>query len=361
MIIFTAIASLVSAAIAVLLLFQVRQGRKSSSKAIAELKRRFQDRESRAQKRLESAETRWHQVDDRLKRIDDRLSQVESRLEMLPPMMGEIKSIMPAAHVDASLHVVISLPKCGSSTIVATLAKAFYPAKVYHVHSLTKQGVELQTEQLPKTGTREERIGEGILNLVAARDARLAVEERRARLGSPVGYYVCGVRDPVAVAVSSFFQWGISGTGAPNWPQIRDTIVADCVLTESGIYTGGVSNWFDREIRDQLGIDIFSVPFDHSRGYQIYEHAGVRLLVIRQENFDGMERALGALYRCHDDTFETVSANRAIDKPVADFYREALGRLKFDEPTLTRAYSSRYARYFYDESERVAFWSKWAE
>jgi hypothetical protein len=344
----TAIASFVSAVVAVLLVLHLRQSRKALAKLIADLKRQIQERD---RKREESAKVRWKRMDARLLRLESCLRELSENRAGGPPAMS----------IDASLHVVISLPKCGSGTMVSTLARAFFPSKVYHVHNLSKRGADLLGERWLTKGSKTENRKEGLWNLQVARDARMAVEERRARHGSPVGYYLCGVRDPVALAVSAFFQRYKPEGGPLDWDELRESIGEEMVLAESGIFTGGVSQWFDREIRDMLGIDVFSTPFDFSRGYQIYENEGARLLVIRQENLDGLRPALGELYRCQEETFEISSANRAADKPISETYREALERLRFDESMLGKAYGSRYARHFYSEHELEAFRSRWAE
>jgi hypothetical protein len=42
--------------------------------------------------------------------------------------------------------------------------------------------------------------------------------------------------------------------------------------------------WFDKQLKEPFGIDVYAVPFPRAQGYQIFETDRVRLLVIRLED-----------------------------------------------------------------------------
>lgn len=45
--------------------------------------------------------------------------------------------------------------------------------------------------------------------------------------------------------------------------------------------------WFDRQIKEPLGIDVYAAEFPKDRGYKMNEKDNIRLLVIRVEDLNG--------------------------------------------------------------------------
>ncbi|HBJ82289.1 MAG TPA: hypothetical protein DDZ88_00105 [Verrucomicrobiales bacterium] len=85
----------------------------------------------------------------------------------------------------------------------------------------------------------------------------------------------------------------------------------------------------------------------------------IRVLVIRQENFQALSLALGALYRCPKKLFEIIDSNRTSDKAFHSTYCEAVSKIKFSREQLDAIYQTKYARHFYSEDEIAEFKAKW--
>ena len=266
----------------------------------------------------------------------------------------------------SSLHLVISIGKCGGSTLALSLRRSFFPRPINHVHAISEQGMNLAARMwldpdVISLQADKKQVHAAMKHLRAARNSRIAIEECRARFGRPLGYYTCGVREPLALAVSGYFQnFDPSKTlDTFSLEQARLDILNGPVLRKEGIYEGGLDGWFDREILGVLGIDVFSHPFNIEEGYSVIESEGVRVLVIRQENFGALSKAFSSLYRAPAVLFETADANRAKDKAFSATYKKAVSMIKFSAEELDDFYASKYVRHFYSEEEIALFKAKW--
>lgn len=259
----------------------------------------------------------------------------------------------------SSIHLVVSIGKCGSSTLAASLRNAFHPQPIRHVHVISEEGLKLAARMWlqPSIPDHPSVLG----HLREAMLARMDIEERRERYGRPIGYYICGVREPVALAVSAYFQGFDSNQPIDDFSldQARQNILDGPVLNSSGIYLGGLDAWFDREITGGLGVNVFQHPFDHQKGYCVINVQGVRVLVIRQENFQSLAQALADLYRAPKELFEVSDANRSQDKAFSSTYREAVAQVKFSSDQVDKLYDNRYVRHFYSDLEIAGFKTKW--
>ncbi|HBJ82290.1 MAG TPA: hypothetical protein DDZ88_00110, partial [Verrucomicrobiales bacterium] len=172
-------------------------------------------------------------------------------------MERKILQLQDEVESNRALHLVVSIGKCGGSTLAASVRKAFDPRPVYHLHAISQKGMELCAEMWlkPEIINREAAMD----HLRGALKARLAIEERRARYGKPAGYYICGVREPVALAVSGYFQlFDASRTlESFSFEKACHDILNGPVLNSTDLYVGGLAAWFDREIRDVIGVDIW--------------------------------------------------------------------------------------------------------
>ena len=117
--------------------------------------------------------------------------------------------------------------------------------------------------------------------------------------------------------------------------------------------------WFDRQVRDSFGIDVFATPFPKKDGYAIYEGRRVRLLVLRtRESGCVCHRGLAR----HSSTFLTSSqprANVGEDKDYKDIYLRFKQDVVLPESYLEQEYGSRFARHFYTDEELLRFKQQW--
>jgi hypothetical protein len=164
------------------------------------------------------------------------------------------------------------------------------------------------------------------------------------------------VREPIAQAVSAFFHGGVR-RGVVHDDTTTDTLT-ETLLAER--WVRAPLRWFEREFVPAFGIDVFGEPFDPQLGYGTVETPSVRVLLIRQENFDVAPDVLAQFLR-RDAPVPVPARNEATTKDYAARYREFLASVRLPSPVLDEAYTSRYARHFYAEAELERFRQRWTE
>ncbi len=162
------------------------------------------------------------------------------------------------------------------------------------------------------------------------------------------------VREPVARAVSDFFQSG-RRTGL-----LRDDAEATARLTRFAT-TQGIPrsiDWFDAEFAPSLGVDVYRVPFDPDAGFAVIEGPAVRVLVLRQEGLEVAPHAIASFLGLAQP-LEIDRENDAASKEYRAAYDAALRDVRFPAAALDAAYGSKFARHFYSPAELASFRRRW--
>ncbi len=117
-------------------------------------------------------------------------------------------------------------------------------------------------------------------------------------------------------------------------------------------------SWFEREVQDVLGVDVYATPFPHSSGYARFSGEMCDLLLLRLEDLDrvGAEALQDFLELSHATL---VAENSAEREAYAASYREFLAQWRPTPEYLDRMYESRLARHFYTLDERARFRARW--
>ena len=179
---------------------------------------------------------------------------------------------------------------------------------------------------------------------------------------------ITGVRDPVARELSQLFMMLSLDTKYRRYPGGLDEIIKK--MKSINWYTGRVVfeyqpnpygqsfGWFDTELKDHFGLDIFAEPFDREKGFGIYKKNNIEVFVYKLEKLNSLE---GELQKFLDrDDFKLVSANIAAEKDIADVYRGVQDNLKESDAYLDFCYKDNdRIRYFYTDEEIDAFDKKW--
>ena len=117
-------------------------------------------------------------------------------------------------------------------------------------------------------------------------------------------------------------------------------------------------NWFDDEVKERVGIDFRSEPFDFDKKYFIYRHKNIRLLVLRIEEFN--EVFLQTVNDFLDTTADMIiSENMASRKYYSDFYEEFLSQVIVDPDYLESIYNNSFVGHFYSEGEIASMKDFW--
>jgi hypothetical protein len=117
--------------------------------------------------------------------------------------------------------------------------------------------------------------------------------------------------------------------------------------------------WFEQEIGEVFGIDVYDHPFPEGQGHQVIRTGHVDLLLIKLEQLnDCYQAAFQDLLEVEIPRLKhTHVTEQDPSKPMySDFVRTAV----FPDDYLDRMYESAFAKHFYTRAERDAFRSKWS-
>lgn len=118
-----------------------------------------------------------------------------------------------------------------------------------------------------------------------------------------------------------------------------------------------IFHWFDAEIKVTFGLDIFSLPFDRSNGYSMYEWDGHRLLVLQFERLPELADVIRDFLGLSE--FQLSKENVGETKDYGAVYKRFRERIRFDDAFLDRMYNNRFARHFYTDEAIEAFRQRW--
>jgi hypothetical protein len=168
---------------------------------------------------------------------------------------------------------------------------------------------------------------------------------------------VNGVREPIARALSAFFQVG-KREGFLDDQVPPDEVDLDPLRARFLSYFGGQGDWFRREFQPATGLDVYASPFDWAAGYCELENDRFRSLTIRQEDLARVgPTALGAFLGT--DRVELPRRNVASEKFYNELYSRFRDEIQLPERLVEMAYTSEQARHFYSPAERDEFTKQW--
>lgn len=165
------------------------------------------------------------------------------------------------------------------------------------------------------------------------------------------------VRDPLAAKASSFFQ-SIERREPELYAKCLETQDSTPLLEKFDSGTYQRLDWFEREIRQPFGLDVFATPFSRKDGFCTYAHGSVKLLVMKLEMLDdrvgdAMKAFLGI------DDFVLQSANVGSTKKYAHLYTDFINRNIYPDAVIEAVYSNKYVGHFYTAEEIDGFRARW--
>jgi hypothetical protein len=249
--------------------------------------------------------------------------------------------------------VIYSYGKVGSSTVQVSLEKLHLPNPIFHIHFLARDYLKGNEAYLRKSGSdRASHVTEGKI-------LRFFVD---CTWGWVHWKIITLVREPVAREISNLFQnphhfprlTGLTGDSfvAGAISQIQDTL-AD--FNESTDYT---VQWFNVELKDVFGVNVYDRCFDPAKGYAIYKMQNADILLLRSEDLSHCApQAIQEFLGISD--FILLKANEASSKDYAREYRQVVEKINFPPEVLDNIYSSCLAQHFYTDAEISAFKQRW--
>jgi hypothetical protein len=154
------------------------------------------------------------------------------------------------------------------------------------------------------------------------------------------------VRNPIEQTLSAYFE---------NFAYFRKSMTGDEADPETvfshfiGSYPHqSVLRWFDRELRAQLGIDVYKHPFDHGARYVWLREQGI--MIFRADCPDEVKsEVLSDIFE--SDITVTRSNEGHSKKNIGLLYAQVKTIAAYDENFLNKMLDNRFVRHFWSEVE----------
>jgi hypothetical protein len=219
--------------------------------------------------------------------------------------------------------------KVGSSSIYYSL-KMIYPGAVVYDHTFSQNHKNWKTRSLYRWAISEKKP----LNVISL------------------------TREPIGRDIAAFFENFKRDTGISYYK---------ANLTAEELKTIFLSNykheiplqWFDKNIKENFGIDVYAVPFPKC-GIATYSHRNIRLLVMRSE-IDNNEKINAIKDFLGLSGFHLVNKNIGEEKGYALTYKDFKNKVKLPSDYITKMCESKYFTHFYNKEAIDTARMKWSE
>lgn len=243
-------------------------------------------------------------------------------------------SVLRNAITERETFLVLQPGKVGSSSVCESLRREGIPC--YHLHELTgKWG----------WGKPFEKAQKGIWALHEAEKIKM----------------ISLAREPVARGISLYFQRIQEHIGRDAYFVEQDTYkgVLALLKEEAGIGNyGHMFEWFNMELRDIFGIDVYQNNFDREKGYQLIQQGNVELLLLKMEKLNDCQEMIGRFAGI--DNFKLMKSNTGNDKLYHFAYEELKRTIDIPRDILDFYYKDNPAMdHFYTSKEKEGFYRKW--
>ncbi|MBR1598067.1 MAG: hypothetical protein IJ661_04030 [Lachnospiraceae bacterium] len=119
--------------------------------------------------------------------------------------------------------------------------------------------------------------------------------------------------------------------------------------------------WFDDEIKSNLGIDIYDYPFDRENGYQIIKHGNIEMFLMKLEKMPDVLTELSDFLGL-SEVIELRRDFSADKKWYSMAYKEFRKEVKISREYVEHYFNgNKKMDYFYTKDEQMRFLEKWKE
>ena len=120
---------------------------------------------------------------------------------------------------------------------------------------------------------------------------------------------------------------------------------------------GALLEWFEHELKQVFGIDIFEGDFDREKGYGIIKKENISVLAIKLEKLNELNDVIGDFLDIEE--FELDIYNSAKNKSYYYAYKQVLRNIQLPKEYLKICYENKKLEFFYTEKEIEEMKNKW--
>jgi tetratricopeptide (TPR) repeat protein len=231
--------------------------------------------------------------------------------------------------------LVYTMGKVASTSVANSLRKYIEDATVYDIHFLNERFIK---KNLDRGHCRDSLF---VLNHWMNQPLKI----------------ISLVRNPIEVNISSFFQNIERHYPDLSQIQIHEIDIDDMINKFKSLDPTYPLTWFEKEFRDQLDFDIYSMPFS-ALGWKTYLHKRYHILVMQVELPDSeKENVIKSFSRSH--TLKLENHNLSSEKWYHQKYLEFRMKLVLSREYVERCLFSTYTQYFYTDKQINNFYQKY--
>ena len=234
--------------------------------------------------------------------------------------------------------------KVGSSSVVESLQRVDMRL-VFHVHRMNPHNIQQVREECLRNNQApmNEDLGETLYRKVIERG-------KKAK-------FITLVREPIGRNISAFFE---------NFSRFTDVDyeksnygTEELIELFMNRYNHEVPlTWFDVEMKETLGIDVYKHDFPKEKGYLRVKGANSELLILKLETDDSIkEKAITEFLDTGD--FMLNRSNMGSEKAYSETYQDFTRTLRLPRAYVELMCNAAYTRHFYSEKEIDAMQSRW--
>jgi hypothetical protein len=245
--------------------------------------------------------------------------------------------------------LVYQMAKVGSSTVTWAL-RDVAGLHVFQIHLMHPDNIRRLRAALRKRGRWLERFRSDM-------DIRGRILFKGLIQSGLKAKIITLVREPIGRNCSLYFQnlnilWGTADAH-------QNVEVAQLVsgFQDKFDHRSGL-NWFDREFKRVLGVDVYEHPFPHDAGHTRIKTDRYDILVMRTDLDDAskkkcVEEFLGI------EGLTLAPKNVGSEKPYASTYRKFLDALELPEAYVDEMLDSKYTRHFFSPEQIASIRARW--
>ncbi|MGF1521841.1 MAG: putative capsular polysaccharide synthesis family protein [Leptolyngbyaceae cyanobacterium] len=259
--------------------------------------------------------------------------------------------------------IIYQMGKVGSTTIWDSLEALNLDIPIYHIHTLKPEIIQKAAD---KGRSDFPKLRFVYPEIVQSEYLRKQLD--RNAIKTP-WHVITLVRDPIAKTLSLFFQQLeqelLLGT---DYRQKIKEEGQEAVLQKmiGRFHQEYIRNpdrkhpfyWINREIKDNLALDIFAEPPLSDAGYRIYKAAAANILLLKLESLsDCHQQAFQEFLGLQN--FQLVQSNVGSQKRYGSLYKAFLKQVDLPADYLEEIYGSKLVTHFYSASEIERFYQRW--
>jgi hypothetical protein len=239
--------------------------------------------------------------------------------------------------------IILTPGKVGSSSVYYTLKNALKYNNVFHIHFLSKIGIENSVNFHLKSDRNSLP-----MHLLIS---KLLIKKLKNYKGDLT--IVSLVREPVSRSISNFFQ-NIDfykdelEDSNLNINETKALSFIDASFEESLNY---LENWIDIELYKNLKIDIFKENYAIEDGYAIFKKNNIKLLIFRMEDLNANFKKGTQSFFNLEEGIKLDNFNVGDKKYYSDQYNLIKKKIKIKKDTLDKIFQSKYFSHFYSDFE----------